>query len=177
VFATATYGTAGGGFTLDFVRPIAWSDTTPTPNVTGSPSSIAVRKVEIRSNGLGFGDHHCRAGVLCVSATHQGRKLPDWGMKQDKISIHGPKDDGTYIVEFKEANGVALAFSIPRGGETAILEYFQEKMPYGLAVPDVHGPFQEPFTGQKPFSKRPDATSTVGHVATQCGPKSQNVSE
>jgi hypothetical protein len=76
-------------------------------------------------------------------------------MKQDKITIHGPKGDGTYIVEFKKANGVALAFSIPRGGETAILEYFQEKMPYGLAVPDVHGPFQEPFIFG-PFRKRTD---------------------
>jgi hypothetical protein len=76
-------------------------------------------------------------------------------MKQDRITIHGPKNDGTYIVEFKKANGVALAFSVPRGGETAILEYFQDKMPYGLAVPDVQGPFQEPFS-QKPFSKRPD---------------------
>ena len=33
-------------------------------------------------------------------------------MKQDKITIHGPKTDGTYIVEFKTAEGVALAFSV-----------------------------------------------------------------
>ena len=58
-------------------------------------------------------------------------------MKQDKITIHGPKTDGTYIVEFKTADGVALAFSVPKGGWTAVLEYFQDKMPYGLAVPDV----------------------------------------
>ena len=58
-------------------------------------------------------------------------------MKQDKITIHGPKTDGTYIVEFKTAEGVALAFSVPKGGGTAVLEYFQDKMPYGLAVPDV----------------------------------------
>jgi|SRR5262245_13539489 len=36
-------------------------------------------------------------------------------MKQDKITIHGPKIDGTYIVEFKTADGVALAFSVPKG--------------------------------------------------------------
>ena len=35
-------------------------------------------------------------------------------MKQDKITIHGPKIDGTYIVEFKTADGVALAFSVPK---------------------------------------------------------------
>jgi len=58
-------------------------------------------------------------------------------MKQDKITIHGPKTDGTYIVEFKTAEGVALAFSVPKGSGTAVLEYFQDKMPYGLAVPDV----------------------------------------
>jgi hypothetical protein len=58
-------------------------------------------------------------------------------MKQDKITIHGPKTDGTYIVEFKTVDGVALAFSMPEGGGTAVLEYFQDKMPYGLAVPDV----------------------------------------
>jgi hypothetical protein len=59
------------------------------------------------------------------------------GLKQDKITIHGPKTDGTYIVEFKTADGVALAFSVPKGSGTAVLEYFQDKMPYGLAVPDV----------------------------------------
>ena len=58
-------------------------------------------------------------------------------MKQDKITIHGPKTDGTYIVEFKTAEGVALAFSVPKGSGTAVLGYFQDKMPYGLAVPDV----------------------------------------
>ena len=58
-------------------------------------------------------------------------------MKQDKITIHGPKTDGTYIVEFKTAEGVALAFSVPKGSGTAVLEYFQDKMPYGLALPDV----------------------------------------
>ena len=30
-------------------------------------------------------------------------------MKQDKTTIHGLKIDGTYIVEFKTADGVALA--------------------------------------------------------------------
>ena len=58
-------------------------------------------------------------------------------MKQDKITIHGPKTDGTYFVEFKTADGVTLAFSLPKGGGTAVLEYFQDKIPYGLAVPDV----------------------------------------
>jgi hypothetical protein len=50
--------------------------------------------------------------------------------------ICGPKNDGTYIVEFKTADGEAPAISIPRG-ETPVLKHFQERMPYGLFVPDV----------------------------------------
>ncbi len=33
---------------------------------------------------------------------------------QDRMTIYGPKADGTYIVEFKTATGEALAISIPR---------------------------------------------------------------
>ena len=65
-------------------------------------------------------------------------------MKQDKITIHGPKIDGTYTVEFKTADGVVLAFSVPKGGGTAVLEYFQDKMPYG---PRGARCPTDPFTG------------------------------
>ena len=44
--------------------------------------------------------------------------------------------DGTYIVEFMTADGEALAISVPVG-ETSVLKHFQERMPYGLFVPDV----------------------------------------
>jgi hypothetical protein len=54
----------------------------------------------------------------------------------DRIMIYGPKSDGTYIIEFKTAAGEALAISVP-AGETRVLKYFQERMPYGLFVPDV----------------------------------------
>jgi hypothetical protein len=33
--------------------------------------------------------------------------------RHDKISIYGPRADGTYLVEFKTAKGEALAISIP----------------------------------------------------------------
>jgi hypothetical protein len=56
--------------------------------------------------------------------------------KQDKVTIYGPKADGTYIGEFKTAEGEALAISIPRT-EAAVIRHFQSKMPYGLVVPDV----------------------------------------
>ena len=37
--------------------------------------------------------------------------------------IYGPKNDGTYVVEFKTADGEALAISVPRN-ETAVLKHF-----------------------------------------------------
>jgi hypothetical protein len=65
----------------------------------------------------------------------------EWGKKEaavnahNRIMIYGPKTDGSYIVEFRIADGEALAISVP--GETRVLKYFQEPMPYGLFVPDV----------------------------------------
>jgi hypothetical protein len=50
--------------------------------------------------------------------------------------IYGPKTDGTYVVEFRTAEGESLAISIPRT-ETAVIRHFQERMPHGLFVPDV----------------------------------------
>ena len=55
---------------------------------------------------------------------------------KNRIMIFGPKDDGTYVVEFRTAAGEALAISIPRT-EAAVNRYFQERMPYGLFVPEV----------------------------------------
>ena len=55
---------------------------------------------------------------------------------RNRIMIYGPKNDGTYVVEFKTADGEALAISVPRN-ETAVLKHFQERMPYGLFLPEV----------------------------------------
>jgi hypothetical protein len=55
---------------------------------------------------------------------------------RNRIMIYGPESDGTCIGEFKTADGKALAISVPRN-ETAVLKHFQERMPYGLFVPDV----------------------------------------
>ena len=54
----------------------------------------------------------------------------------NRIMIYGPKPDGTYVIEFKIADGEALAISVP-ASETRVLKYFQERMPYGLFVPDA----------------------------------------
>jgi hypothetical protein len=55
---------------------------------------------------------------------------------KNRIMIFGPKDDGTYVVEFRTAEGDVLAISIPRT-EAHVIRHFQERMPYGLFVPDV----------------------------------------
>jgi hypothetical protein len=33
---------------------------------------------------------------------------------RNRIMIYGPKNDGTYVVKFKTADGEALAISVPR---------------------------------------------------------------
>jgi hypothetical protein len=55
---------------------------------------------------------------------------------KNRIMIFGPKDDGTYVVEFRTAAGEALAISVPRT-EAAVIRHFQERMPYGLFAPEV----------------------------------------
>jgi hypothetical protein len=55
---------------------------------------------------------------------------------KNRIMIYGSKNDGTYVIEFKTAAGEALAISVP-AGETRVLKHFQQRMPYGLFVPDV----------------------------------------
>jgi hypothetical protein len=55
---------------------------------------------------------------------------------RNRIMIFGPKTDGTYVVEFRTAAGEALAISIPRT-EASVVRHFQERMPYGLLVPEV----------------------------------------
>jgi hypothetical protein len=52
---------------------------------------------------------------------------------KNRIMIYGPKDDGTYVVEFRTSGGDVLATSIPSTDPA-----FQEPMPYGLFVPDVN---------------------------------------
>jgi hypothetical protein len=54
---------------------------------------------------------------------------------KNRIMIFGPKTDGTYVVEFRTAEGAVLTIS-PRT-EAGVIRHFQERMPYGLFVPDV----------------------------------------
>jgi hypothetical protein len=44
--------------------------------------------------------------------------------RKNRIMIYGPKDDGTYVVEFMTAEGDVLAISIPRT-EAHVIRHFQ----------------------------------------------------
>jgi hypothetical protein len=55
---------------------------------------------------------------------------------KNRIMIFGPKYDGSYVVEFRTAEGEELAISIPRN-ETAFIRHFKERMPHGPFVPEV----------------------------------------
>jgi hypothetical protein len=58
--------------------------------------------------------------------------------KRDKISILGPKDDGSYVVEFRTAAGKKLAITVPRI-KTEVLEHFQ------AATAELHAPMSDAF--------------------------------
>lgn len=71
---------------------------------------------------------------------------------KNRIMIYGPKDDGTYVVEFMTAEGDVLAISIPRT-EAHVIRHFQERI-RGASRIRAHGIRQ-------PLNTRPD----LGRVA------------
>ena len=58
-----------------------------------------------------------------------------------RIQIIGPDPRGGFVVEFLKHNGMRLAFVVPPNADNDVLAYFQQRMPYGLAVPDLDMPF------------------------------------
>jgi hypothetical protein len=78
-------------------------------------------------------------GPGCTSGEARGRRRLEWKevamIGKNRIMIYGPKEDETYVVEFRTSEGDALAISIPRG-EADVIRHFQERMPYGLCVWD-----------------------------------------
>jgi hypothetical protein len=60
-----------------------------------------------------------------------------------RIMIYGPKEDGTYVVEFRADADQVFALSIPRT-ETEVIRRFKERMPYGLFVPPLRGERETP---------------------------------
>jgi hypothetical protein len=57
-----------------------------------------------------------------------------------RIQIIGPDPHGGFVVEFLKHNGTRLAFVVPPNADSDVLAYFQQRMPYGLAVPDLEVP-------------------------------------
>jgi len=53
--------------------------------------------------------------------------------QQNKISILGPRDDGSYVVEFRTGEGKKLAITVP-STKTAVLKHFQ------AATAELHAP-------------------------------------
>jgi len=77
-----------------------------------------------------------------------------------RIMICGPKNDGTYVIEFRTAAGEALAISIPRT-EVSVVRYFQECMPYGLAGRSVRNLWRaHVFPQRSPPTIRPNRTAS-----------------
>lgn len=58
-------------------------------------------------------------------------------LNQAHIQIVGPDRDGGFVVEFCKHTGPRLVFVVPPNADNDVLAYFQERMPYGIAVPDV----------------------------------------
>src|SRR5215467_3136254 len=56
--------------------------------------------------------------------------------QQDNISILGPRDDGTYVVEFRTAEGKKLAITVP-STKAAVLKHFQ------AATAELHIPIPD----------------------------------
>ncbi len=54
-----------------------------------------------------------------------------------RIRIIGPDRNGSFVVEFCKHTGPRLVFMIPPNADNDVLFYFQERIPYGIAVPDV----------------------------------------
>ena len=94
-----------------------------------TPPPIDRAPLWLLSISILLGAFHSPEAPLAETIWKEAKRFPTRTVKRK------PKPDGTYI-EFRVANGEALAISVP-AGETRVLKYFQERMPYGLFVPDV----------------------------------------
>jgi hypothetical protein len=85
----------------------------PSRRKAPSTHPYSIKKAErgrerISADGSTFSLRQSSAGLL--------RFLLDGGSgvtNKNRIMIHGPQDDGTYVVEFRTAEGDVLAISIP----------------------------------------------------------------
>src|SRR5262249_59066133 len=109
-----------------------------------SRQSQSMSRTHLCSGGSDVDCHRPEHPVQSAHVVCGSQRLPDCigGRKKNavtnknRIVIYGPKPDDTYVIEFETADGQTLAISMPHG-EWAVLKYFQERMPYGLFVPDI----------------------------------------
>jgi len=73
----------------------------------------------------------CPIGMQLTPCT---RPCSDLSKRSHQMAC--PRCKATMKVEFRTAEGEALAISIPRS-EAHVIRHFQERMPYGLFVPEV----------------------------------------
>jgi hypothetical protein len=60
------------------------------------------------------------AGAGAQAPAEEAAGLTMQAKAENKITICGPKNDGTYLVEFRAADGQSLAISVP-GGEPSVI--------------------------------------------------------
>ncbi|MET0470707.1 MAG: hypothetical protein ABWZ93_07545 [Xanthobacteraceae bacterium] len=84
-------------------------------------------------------------------------------LTQARIRILGPDEEGGFVVEFCKHTGPKLVFVIPPNADNDVLAYFQERMPYGIAVPDIGD-------GRRLTSQQAAAASPFGVAGTRLWP-------
>lgn len=57
-------------------------------------------------------------------------------MDTPSIRVIGPNRENFFVVEFCSRNGESLAFLIPEQAAGNVLTDIQERIPYGLTLPD-----------------------------------------
>jgi hypothetical protein len=75
-------------------------------------------------------DEQARASaraLMCIMRTDVAQSLLN-----RRRNYFGTKEDGTYVIEFRTADGEALAISIPTS-EAGVIRHFQERMPTGYS--------------------------------------------
>jgi hypothetical protein len=81
-------------------------------------------------------------------------------MAQDRIAIHGPQEDGNYLVEFRSSDGSVLALSVP-AHRAEVLRRIQADIPYGIVVPTNRSGAMDTAPASTP--------STAGRSITKSG--------
>jgi hypothetical protein len=78
--------------------------------------------------------------TTCYMETRFSWVLNMAAINHARIHIIGPDQRGGFVVEFRKHTGARLAFVVPANADSDMLAYFQQRIPYGIAVPDLNEP-------------------------------------